>query len=146
MLSWNNVQHGLPRAGAALQVRQLSDGDSPLSAQRASAGKCFGFLLPKLFSTGLVTSLQREIAVKEQKIQQLRQDVEKIKKANREKDNQLAVVSAKVSTPVTCSVSDGLIHGLVWNNKIQRVSLLSGKDWSSYFSSCVMGTDVTAGS
>ncbi|XP_035200711.1 forkhead-associated domain-containing protein 1 isoform X3 [Oxyura jamaicensis] len=48
-------------------------------------------------TTGLVTSLQREIAVKEQKIQQLRQDVEKIKKANREKDNQLAVVSAKCS-------------------------------------------------
>uniref|UniRef100_A0A493SUV4 Forkhead associated phosphopeptide binding domain 1 n=1 Tax=Anas platyrhynchos platyrhynchos TaxID=8840 RepID=A0A493SUV4_ANAPP len=46
-------------------------------------------------TTGLVTSLQREIAVKEQKIQQLKQDVEKIKKANREKDNQLAVVSAK---------------------------------------------------
>uniref|UniRef100_A0A493SUW8 Forkhead associated phosphopeptide binding domain 1 n=1 Tax=Anas platyrhynchos platyrhynchos TaxID=8840 RepID=A0A493SUW8_ANAPP len=48
-------------------------------------------------TTGLVTSLQREIAVKEQKIQQLKQDVEKIKKANREKDNQLAVVSAKCS-------------------------------------------------
>nr|XP_047923259.1 forkhead-associated domain-containing protein 1 [Anser cygnoides] len=56
-------------------------------------------------TTGLVTSLQREIAAKEQKIQQLKQDVEKIKKANREKDNQLAVVSAKVSTPVTCSCS-----------------------------------------
>ncbi|XP_031412550.1 forkhead-associated domain-containing protein 1 isoform X2 [Meleagris gallopavo] len=48
-------------------------------------------------TTGLVTSLQREIAVKEQKIQQLKQEVEKTKKANREKDNQLAVVSAKCS-------------------------------------------------
>ncbi|XP_032057564.1 forkhead-associated domain-containing protein 1 [Aythya fuligula] len=48
-------------------------------------------------TAGLVTSLQREIAVKEQKIQQLKQDVENIKKANREKDNQLAVVSAKCS-------------------------------------------------
>ncbi|XP_015737942.1 forkhead-associated domain-containing protein 1 isoform X8 [Coturnix japonica] len=47
--------------------------------------------------TGLVTSLQREIAVKEQKIQQLKQEVEKTKKANREKDNQLAAVSAKCS-------------------------------------------------
>ncbi|XP_067167041.1 forkhead-associated domain-containing protein 1 [Apteryx mantelli] len=48
-------------------------------------------------TAGLVTSLQREIAVKEQKIQQLNQEAEKIKKENREKDNQLAVVSAKCS-------------------------------------------------
>ncbi|XP_068771711.1 forkhead-associated domain-containing protein 1 isoform X3 [Struthio camelus] len=48
-------------------------------------------------TAGLVTSLQREIGVKEQKIQQLNQEVERIKKENREKDNQLAVVSAKCS-------------------------------------------------
>ncbi|KFM01910.1 Forkhead-associated domain-containing protein 1, partial [Aptenodytes forsteri] len=48
-------------------------------------------------AAGLVTSLQREIAGKEQKMQQLKQDVEKIKKESREKDNQLAVVSAKCS-------------------------------------------------
>ncbi|KAM6236514.1 forkhead-associated domain-containing protein 1 isoform 1-T1 [Spheniscus humboldti] len=48
-------------------------------------------------AAGLVTSLQREIAGKEQKMQQLKQDIEKIKKENREKDNQLAVVSAKCS-------------------------------------------------
>ncbi|XP_069730993.1 forkhead-associated domain-containing protein 1 isoform X2 [Phaenicophaeus curvirostris] len=46
---------------------------------------------------GLVSSLHREIAGKEQKIEQLQQDVEKMKKANREKDNQLAIVSAKCS-------------------------------------------------
>ncbi|KFW93305.1 Forkhead-associated domain-containing protein 1, partial [Phalacrocorax carbo] len=48
-------------------------------------------------AAGLVISLQREIAGKEQKIQQLKQEVEKMKKENREKDNQLAVVSAKCS-------------------------------------------------
>ncbi|KAM9270201.1 forkhead-associated domain-containing protein 1 [Morus bassanus] len=48
-------------------------------------------------AAGLVTSLQREIAGKEQNIQQLKQEVEKMKKENREKDNQLAVVSAKCS-------------------------------------------------
>ncbi|XP_021272951.1 forkhead-associated domain-containing protein 1 isoform X2 [Numida meleagris] len=48
-------------------------------------------------TTGLVTSLQGEVAAKEQKIQQLKQEVEKTKKANREKDNQLAAVSAKCS-------------------------------------------------
>ncbi|XP_075293571.1 forkhead-associated domain-containing protein 1 isoform X2 [Opisthocomus hoazin] len=48
-------------------------------------------------AAGLVTSLQREIAGKEHKIQQLKEDVEKTKKENREKDNQLAVVSAKCS-------------------------------------------------
>ncbi|XP_049664950.1 LOW QUALITY PROTEIN: forkhead-associated domain-containing protein 1 [Accipiter gentilis] len=48
-------------------------------------------------AAGLVTSLQREVAGKEQKIQQLKEDVDKMKKENREKDNQLAVVSAKCS-------------------------------------------------
>lgn len=48
------------------------------------------------FSSGLVASLRREIMGKEQKMQQLKQEVEKVKKENREKDNQLAVVSAKV--------------------------------------------------
>ncbi|GAB0198744.1 forkhead-associated domain-containing protein 1 [Grus japonensis] len=49
----------------------------------------------RVAAAGLVTSLQRDIAGKEQKMQQLKQDVEKMKKENREKDNQLAVVSAK---------------------------------------------------
>ncbi|KFQ93861.1 Forkhead-associated domain-containing protein 1, partial [Nipponia nippon] len=51
----------------------------------------------RALAAGLVTSLQREVAGKEQKIQQLEQEVEKMKKENREKDNQLAVVSAKCS-------------------------------------------------
>ncbi|KAM6046183.1 LOW QUALITY PROTEIN: forkhead-associated domain-containing protein 1 [Theristicus caerulescens] len=51
----------------------------------------------RALAAGLVTSLQREMAGKEQKIQQLKQEVEKMKKENREKDNQLAVVSAKCS-------------------------------------------------
>ncbi|XP_054705294.1 forkhead-associated domain-containing protein 1 isoform X2 [Grus americana] len=51
----------------------------------------------RVAAAGLVTSLQRDIAGKEQKMQQLKQDVEKMKKENREKDNQLAVVSAKCS-------------------------------------------------
>ncbi|KAM6240969.1 forkhead-associated domain-containing protein 1 [Porphyrio hochstetteri] len=48
-------------------------------------------------AAGLVTSLQGEIAGREQQMQQLEQEVEKMKKENREKDNQLAVVSAKCS-------------------------------------------------
>ncbi|XP_017687450.1 PREDICTED: forkhead-associated domain-containing protein 1 [Lepidothrix coronata] len=48
-------------------------------------------------SAGLVSSLQREVLQKEQKIQQLQQEIEKLKKENGEKDNQLAVVSAKCS-------------------------------------------------
>lgn len=58
-----------------------------------------GSLSPELFFLGLVTSLQREVTGKEQKIQQLKEDVDKMKKENREKDNQLAVVSAKVNIP-----------------------------------------------
>ena len=58
---------------------------------------CLGSRSPQPSSAGLVTSLQREIAGKEHKIQQLKEDVEKTKKENREKDNQLAVVSAKVN-------------------------------------------------
>ncbi|KAM6336800.1 forkhead-associated domain-containing protein 1 [Alca torda] len=48
-------------------------------------------------AAGLVASLRREIVGKEQKMQQLKQEVEKVKKENREKDSQLAVVSAKCS-------------------------------------------------
>ncbi|XP_014796993.1 PREDICTED: forkhead-associated domain-containing protein 1 isoform X2 [Calidris pugnax] len=48
-------------------------------------------------AAGLVASLRREIVGKEQKMQQLKQEVEKVKKENQEKDNQLAVVSAKCS-------------------------------------------------
>ncbi|KAK2521616.1 Fhad1 [Columba guinea] len=48
-------------------------------------------------AAGLVTSLQREITGKEQKIQQLKDDVEKMKRESREKDHQLAVLSAKCS-------------------------------------------------
>uniref|UniRef100_A0A8C4XU78 Uncharacterized protein n=1 Tax=Falco tinnunculus TaxID=100819 RepID=A0A8C4XU78_FALTI len=47
-------------------------------------------------ATGLVSSLQREIAGKEQRIQQLEQEVGKMKKENREKDNQIAVISAQL--------------------------------------------------
>nr|XP_008165555.1 forkhead-associated domain-containing protein 1 isoform X2 [Chrysemys picta bellii] len=46
-------------------------------------------------TTGLVTSLQRDISAKEQRILQLKLNADKLKKENREKDNQLAVISAK---------------------------------------------------
>ncbi|KAM7139393.1 forkhead-associated domain-containing protein 1 [Macrochelys suwanniensis] len=48
-------------------------------------------------TTGLVTSLQRDISAKEQRILQLKLSADKVKKENREKDNQLAVISAKCS-------------------------------------------------
>uniref|UniRef100_A0A8C4W407 Uncharacterized protein n=1 Tax=Gopherus evgoodei TaxID=1825980 RepID=A0A8C4W407_9SAUR len=51
-------------------------------------------------TTGLVTSLQRDISAKEQRILQLKLNADKLKKENREKDNQLAVISAKVDTRV----------------------------------------------
>ncbi|KAM9256283.1 forkhead-associated domain-containing protein 1 [Cariama cristata] len=48
-------------------------------------------------AAGLASSLQREVAGKEQKIQQLQRDVETLRKENREKDRRLAVVSAQCS-------------------------------------------------
>ncbi|XP_016158867.1 PREDICTED: forkhead-associated domain-containing protein 1 [Ficedula albicollis] len=48
-------------------------------------------------SAGLVSNMQRELLQKEQKIQQLQQETEKLSKENREKDDQLAMVSAKCS-------------------------------------------------
>nr|XP_041576271.1 forkhead-associated domain-containing protein 1 isoform X1 [Taeniopygia guttata]XP_041576272.1 forkhead-associated domain-containing protein 1 isoform X1 [Taeniopygia guttata] len=48
-------------------------------------------------TAGLVSNMQRELLQKEQKIQQLQQETEKLNKENREKDNQLALVSAKSS-------------------------------------------------
>ncbi|KAM6037661.1 forkhead-associated domain-containing protein 1-like [Chlamydotis macqueenii] len=47
--------------------------------------------------SGLVSRLLREVAEKEHKMLQLQQDVENLKEENREKDRQLAVVSAKCS-------------------------------------------------
>ncbi|XP_014737137.1 PREDICTED: forkhead-associated domain-containing protein 1, partial [Sturnus vulgaris] len=46
-------------------------------------------------TAGLVSNMQRELLQKEQKIQKLQQETEKLNKENREKDNQLAMVSAK---------------------------------------------------
>ncbi|KAM6191562.1 forkhead-associated domain-containing protein 1 [Sarcoramphus papa] len=48
-------------------------------------------------AAGLATSLQRAMAGKEQKIQRLKEDVEKLKKESREKDDRLAIVSAECS-------------------------------------------------
>ncbi|XP_051493058.1 forkhead-associated domain-containing protein 1 isoform X3 [Apus apus] len=52
----------------------------------------------QVVAAGLVSSLQREVASKGQKIQQLKQDVEKMKKETREKDDQLVMVSAKLES------------------------------------------------
>uniref|UniRef100_A0A8D0BW25 Forkhead associated phosphopeptide binding domain 1 n=1 Tax=Salvator merianae TaxID=96440 RepID=A0A8D0BW25_SALMN len=46
-------------------------------------------------TTGLVTSLQKEVTSKEQRIQQMKMDAEKLRRESREKDNQLARVSAQ---------------------------------------------------
>ncbi|XP_048375530.1 forkhead-associated domain-containing protein 1 isoform X2 [Sphaerodactylus townsendi] len=46
-------------------------------------------------TSGLVTSLQKDVTSKEQKIQQLKTDAEKLRREIREKDSQLAHVSAQ---------------------------------------------------
>ncbi|XP_050838665.1 forkhead-associated domain-containing protein 1-like isoform X3 [Serinus canaria] len=48
-------------------------------------------------TAGLVSNMQRELLQKAQKIQQLQQETEKLSKENREKDKQLAEVTAKCS-------------------------------------------------
>ncbi|XP_067328973.1 forkhead-associated domain-containing protein 1 [Anolis sagrei] len=48
-------------------------------------------------TTGLVTSLQKDMTVKDQRIQELKTDAEKLRREIREKDNQLARVSAQCS-------------------------------------------------
>ncbi|XP_064424007.1 forkhead-associated domain-containing protein 1 [Latimeria chalumnae] len=48
-------------------------------------------------TSGLVTSLQRDISAKEQQVLRLNSEVDKLKKVNREKDSQLAAVSVKFS-------------------------------------------------
>nr|XP_060615138.1 forkhead-associated domain-containing protein 1-like [Anolis sagrei ordinatus] len=48
-------------------------------------------------TTGLVTSLQKDMTVKDQRIQELKMDAEKLRREIREKDNQLARVSAQCS-------------------------------------------------
>ncbi|XP_039223244.1 forkhead-associated domain-containing protein 1 isoform X3 [Crotalus tigris] len=46
-------------------------------------------------TTGLVTSLQKDVVSKEQRIQQLKTDTEKLRQESREKDSQLAYISAQ---------------------------------------------------
>ncbi|XP_026541397.1 forkhead-associated domain-containing protein 1 [Notechis scutatus] len=46
-------------------------------------------------TTGLVTSLQKDVVSKEQRIQQLKTETEKLRQESREKDSQLAYVSAQ---------------------------------------------------
>ncbi|XP_042335748.1 forkhead-associated domain-containing protein 1 isoform X2 [Sceloporus undulatus] len=48
-------------------------------------------------TTGLVTSLQKDMTWKDQKIQQLKMEGEKLRRENREKDSQLAHISAQCS-------------------------------------------------
>ncbi|KAK9392193.1 forkhead-associated domain-containing protein 1 [Crotalus adamanteus] len=48
-------------------------------------------------TTGLVTSLQKDVVSKEQRIQQLKTDTEKLRQESREKDSQLAYISAQCS-------------------------------------------------
>ncbi|XP_029140762.1 forkhead-associated domain-containing protein 1 [Protobothrops mucrosquamatus] len=48
-------------------------------------------------TTGLVTSLQKDVVSKEQRIQQLKADTEKLRQESREKDSQLAYISAQCS-------------------------------------------------
>ncbi|XP_038602793.1 forkhead-associated domain-containing protein 1 isoform X3 [Tachyglossus aculeatus] len=49
-------------------------------------------------TSALVTSLQNDIAAKEQQIQHLKQDVDRLENENREKDHQLAAIIARCSS------------------------------------------------
>ncbi|XP_063173775.1 forkhead-associated domain-containing protein 1 [Candoia aspera] len=48
-------------------------------------------------TSGLVTSLQKDVVTKEQRIQQLRMDMDKLRQESQEKDDQLAYISAQCS-------------------------------------------------
>uniref|UniRef100_A0A8C8S9R0 Uncharacterized protein n=1 Tax=Pelusios castaneus TaxID=367368 RepID=A0A8C8S9R0_9SAUR len=90
----------------------------------------------QVLTTGLVTSLQRDISAKEQKIQQLTLNADKLKKENREKDNQLAVVSAKVDTHayvfcyLLCYKCTKLFESIV----LDRIMNFCGKKYKLTFS------------
>uniref|UniRef100_A0A8C5WZA7 Uncharacterized protein n=1 Tax=Laticauda laticaudata TaxID=8630 RepID=A0A8C5WZA7_LATLA len=57
-------------------------------------------------TTGLVTSLQKDVVSKEQRIQQLKTETEKLRQESWEKDSQLAYVSAQVIKPNTAHKQD----------------------------------------
>ncbi|XP_066493916.1 forkhead-associated domain-containing protein 1 isoform X2 [Tiliqua scincoides] len=48
-------------------------------------------------TTGLVTSLQKDVTAKEQRVQELKMDAERLRRESREKDNQLAHLAAQCS-------------------------------------------------
>uniref|UniRef100_A0A672TX48 Forkhead associated phosphopeptide binding domain 1 n=1 Tax=Strigops habroptila TaxID=2489341 RepID=A0A672TX48_STRHB len=86
--------HNLEKGSSQVFSHSLYERDLEIGRLRKESEK---LKRDHALATGLVTSLQREIAGKEQEIQQLQQEVEKVKKGNRAKDNQLAVLSAKCS-------------------------------------------------
>ncbi|XP_067423586.1 forkhead-associated domain-containing protein 1 isoform X2 [Emydura macquarii macquarii] len=84
----------LQRDSSQVMCHSLSERDLEIANLKKEGEK---LRRNQVLTTGLVTSLQRDISAKEQKILQLKLNADKLKKENREKDNQLAVVSAKCS-------------------------------------------------
>ncbi|XP_075762740.1 forkhead-associated domain-containing protein 1 [Pelodiscus sinensis] len=84
----------LQRDSSQVLCHSLSERDLEIANLKK---ECEKLKRNQALTTGLVTSLQRDISAKEQRILQLKLNADKLKKENREKDNQLAVVSAKCS-------------------------------------------------
>uniref|UniRef100_K7FAM4 FHA domain-containing protein n=1 Tax=Pelodiscus sinensis TaxID=13735 RepID=K7FAM4_PELSI len=82
----------LQRDSSQVLCHSLSERDLEIANLKK---ECEKLKRNQALTTGLVTSLQRDISAKEQRILQLKLNADKLKKENREKDNQLAVVSAK---------------------------------------------------
>uniref|UniRef100_A0A674KCF7 Uncharacterized protein n=1 Tax=Terrapene triunguis TaxID=2587831 RepID=A0A674KCF7_9SAUR len=88
-------QSNLQRDSSQVLCHSLSERDLEIANLKKEGEK---LRRNQALTTGLVTSLQRDVSAKEQRILQLKLNADKLKKENREKDNQLAVISAKVDT------------------------------------------------
>ncbi|XP_034280196.1 forkhead-associated domain-containing protein 1 isoform X2 [Pantherophis guttatus] len=85
---------GLQRNTSEVLYHSLSDRDLQIAhwkQENEALKKSYAL------TTGLVTSLQKDVVQKEQRFQQLKTETEKLRQESREKDNQLAYISAQCS-------------------------------------------------
>ncbi|XP_058017198.1 forkhead-associated domain-containing protein 1 isoform X2 [Ahaetulla prasina] len=85
---------GLQRNTSEVLYHSLSDRDLQIARWKQE-----NEALKKSYAltTGLVTSLQKDVVQKEQRFQQLKTEMEKLRQESREKDSQLAYISAQCS-------------------------------------------------
>lgn len=93
-----------PARSSVLGVSPAADNDSSGVILTVSL-----ISLLALFKTGMVTDLQKDVSARNEQVQQLQEEVNRLRIQNKEKEYQLEALSSKVS--VRGTISSGLREG-----------------------------------